>query len=260
MNETPATLRSRIRTESFKGTTAGLHPDFIQTNLVILPEEEANAFRDFAKKNPVSCPVLEEFTPGETESTLAPGSDIRTDVPAYRVYRFGELAEKRTDIQEIWQDDFVTFLIGCSFTFEHALMQKEIPLRHVAEEKTVPMFVTSLETTPSGPFCGPVVVSMRPIPAHLVEQAQTITAQFPSVHGAPIHIGAPEEIAIADLSQPDYGEAVTVNDGEVPVFWGCGVTPQQAILRAACPFAITHEPGAMFVTDSRHEKYREQAK
>lgn len=256
MNETPASLRSQIRAATFKGTTAGLHPAFIQTNLVILPKEEAKAFRDFAEKNPVSCPVLEEFSPGEITSSLAPGSDIRTDLPGYRIYRFGELSEKRSDIREMWQADFVTFLIGCSFTFEQALKQAEIPLRHVDEEKTVPMYITNIETTPAGPFHGPVVVSMRPIPAHLVAQAETITAQFPSVHGAPVHIGDPDKIGVTDLQSPDYGEAVTINDGEVPVFWGCGVTPQQAIVHAAVPLAVTHEPGAMFITDIKHEEYR----
>ena len=255
MTEHPKTFRELVREGAHQQTTSGILPEYIQTNVVILPSDWSEDFREFARNNPKSIPVLEEMPAGKTMPDMAEGSDIRTDIPGYRVYYPDGRMEKRIAITDIWQDDFVTFLIGCSFTFEHALAAEDIPLRHVEEKVTVPMYRTTIDTVPSGRFRGPVVVSMRPIPDHLIEKAVKITENFPSVHGGPIHIGQPEEIGISHLQKPDYGEPVTINPGETPVFWGCGVTPQQAVLQASPPIAITHEPGAMFMTDIKHASY-----
>ncbi|PYZ95038.1 DUF1445 domain-containing protein [Salipaludibacillus keqinensis] len=253
----PDSIRRLIRSGKHQGTTSGYLPSYIQTNVVILPKEYADEFREFTKLNPKSCPLLDELAPGEFSPALAKDADIRTDVPQYRVYRSDGQYEVVSDIRPYWQSDFVTFLIGCSFTFESALQEENITLRHVEENVTVPMYKTNIQTVPSGPFSGPMVVSMRPIPASDVDKAIKITGKFPSVHGSPIHAGDPSEIGIVDIRKPDYGDTVTIRENEIPVFWACGVTPQQAILHAKLPIVITHEPGKMFVTDVKHEAYRE---
>ncbi len=207
-------------------------------------------FSCFVQRNPKPCPILEVLEPGKYEPALtAPGADIRTDVALYRVYRNGELAAEEKDITSYWNDEMVTFLLGCSFTFETALIRAGIELRHIDQGKNVAMYVTNIQTIPAGMFFGPLVVSMRPIPASKVVRAVQITSRFPGVHGAPVHLGDPERIGIADLSKPDYGDPVEIKDDEVPVFWACGVTPQAVALKSKPPLMITHSPGHMFITD-----------
>jgi uncharacterized protein YcsI (UPF0317 family) len=222
----------------------------VQGNVVILPEADATDFLRYCQRNPKPCPVLAVSEPGvPTLPSLGVDIDIRTDVPAYRVWRNGELAEERHDITELWRDDLVTFVLGCSFSFEQALIDAGIPLRHVAEKRNVAMYRTSINTHAAGAFSGPMVVSMRPLKAADAIRAIQITSRFPNVHGAPVHIGDPTQIGISDLAKPDYGDAVSILSDEIPVFWACGVTPQAAILHARPPFCITHAPGAMLITD-----------
>ena len=216
---------------------------------------DAFDFLRFCGRNPKPCPLIEVTDPGDPEPRLtAAGADLRTDLSRYRVYRRGELAEERQDIGDLWQEDFVAFIIGCSFSFEHALLRAGVPLRHIETGANVPMYRTSVACTPAGRFSGPLVVSMRPIPAGLVPLATTVTARVPQVHGAPVHVGAPEELGIKDLDAPDYGETVEVREDEVPVFWACGVTPQAVALEATPEIMITHSPGHMFVTRVTNEE------
>lgn len=231
-------------------------PGFVQANLVILPQDWAFDFLLFCQRNPRPCPLLEVTEPGDPEPReLAKGADLRTDLPLYRVYREGRLSEESTDIRGMWRDDLVSFLIGCSFTFESALMEEGIPVRHVEMGVNVPMYITTVPCRPAGRLRGPMVMSMRPIPAAMVARAVMATALFPAVHGAPLHVGEPEAIGIGDLSRPDYGDPVEIREGEVPVFWGCGVTPQAILIASGPPFAITHAPGHMFVSDKRNVEY-----
>jgi uncharacterized protein YcsI (UPF0317 family) len=243
-------LREAIRRGEFRGTTSGLLPGSVQANVVILPERLASDFRLFCERNPKPCPLLEETRPGEVSPPKsAATADVRTDVPLYRVYVQGKLVAEAAEILSFWRDDLVTFLLGCSFTFEHALARAGIPLRHQEERKTVPMYVTSLATEPAGIFSGPLVVSMRPVPGELVALAVAISERFPLAHGAPVQVGDPETLGIRDLSRPDYGDAVSIAPGEVPVFWACGVTPQAVALEAEPELLITHAPGHMLITD-----------
>ncbi len=245
----PQEVWAACRRGAWTRTTAGLAPGYAQANVVILPESEAFDFLRFAQRNPKPCPVIEVLEPGDPEPKLtAPGADLRTDVPRYWVYRDGVMIEERTQILDLWRDDLVAFLIGCSFTFEQPLLEAGLPIRHQECGCTVPMYRTNRACTPAGRFAGPMVVSMRPIPAHLVAKAVTVTAQYPSMHGAPVHIGAPEALGITDLGRPDYGEPVPVGPDEIPVFWACGVTPQAVAVESKVPFMITHAPGHMFVT------------
>lgn len=254
---TPGEVRRECRAGAWTTQTSGLAPGFAQANLVILPRDDAEDFLQFCQLNPKPCPLLEVTEPGGFSlKSLAADADLRTDLPMYRVWRDGELVEEPTSIAEFWRDDLVSFLIGCSFTFEAALIEKGIPVRHVELGRNVPMFQTSLACQSAGKFHGPLVVSMRPLrPAQAIEAVQ-ITAQFPDVHGAPIHIGLPQEIGIVDLQNPDFGEAVPVEADELPVFWACGVTPQAALMAAKPGFAITHSPGCMFVSDLKDESLR----
>lgn len=243
-------LRLRIRSGGFTGPTSGLAPGMAQANLVVLPAGDAADFEAFCSANPRPCPLLEVTAAGDpVPRRLAPGADLRTDLPAYRVYRDGRLVEERSEVRELWRDDLVAFLIGCSFTFEHALLREGIPVRHIELGRNVPMYVTNRECVPAGRFAGPLVVSMRPIPEPLVQRAAEVTGRYPQMHGAPVHVGDPAALGIGDLSRPDYGEAVPVGEGEVPVFWACGVTPQAVALASKVPFMITHAPGCMFITD-----------
>lgn len=220
---------------------------------MILPEALAGDFLRFAQRNPKPCPVIGMTEPGDPfVRELGQDVDLRTDLPRYRVWRNGELVSEPEDIRDLWRDDLVGFVIGCSFSFEEALMAAGLPLRYVACGKNVPMFRTNLACRPAGVFSGPMVVSMRSFtPADAIRAIQ-ITSRFPSVHGAPVHIGLPEAIGIADIMKPDYGDAVEVAPGELPVFWACGVTPQAVIAAAKPEFAITHAPGCMLVTDKRN--------
>jgi uncharacterized protein YcsI (UPF0317 family) len=243
-------LRAEIRNGRFSGPTAGLARGVAQANLVVLPMEEAAEFHRFCLANPKPCPLLEVTGPGDpVPHLLASAADLRTDLPRYRVYRDGELTEERTDINDLWRDDLVAFLTGCSFTFERALVEAGVPVRHLELGCNVPMYRTVRQCVPVGRFHGPLVVSMRPIPASLVATAITVTEAYPHMHGAPVHVGDPAALGIMDLSAPDYGDAVPVEEGEVPVFWACGVTPQAVALASRVPFMITHSPGHMFITD-----------
>lgn len=252
--KSPEELRSLIRSGEWKGVTAGLAPGYVQANLAILPRDLAFDFLLFCQRNPKPCPLLEVLEAGRFEpERMAPGADLRTDVPRYRIFRDGEMVGEEKDIQSLWRDDLVSFLLGCSFSFETALLKAGVPLRHLDEGKNVSMYVTSIETTPAGTFSGPMVVSMRPIHHSQVVRAVQVTSRFPSVHGAPVHIGDPAAIGIKDITRPDYGEPIEIRQGEVPVFWACGVTPQAVALKSKPPFIITHSPGYMFITDWRDE-------
>ncbi|EHR59656.1 putative hydro-lyase [Saccharomonospora cyanea] len=246
---TPEQARERFRS-GWRVPTAGLCPGWAQANLVSVPREYAYDVLLFAQRNPKPCPVLDVTEPGAVSTSVFAG-DLRTDLPAYRVYRDGEFVEERTDVSELWRDDLVSFLIGCSFTFESALLEAGVPVRHIEQGRNVPMYVTDRECRPAGGMAGPLVVSMRPLPASAVATAVRVTSRFPDVHGAPVHIGDPAELGIADLGQPDFGDAVDVRDGELPVFWACGVTPQAAVMRSRPPFALSHAPGHMAITDIR---------
>ncbi len=249
---TGAEIRALCRDGKFDGPTAGVAAGFAQANLIILPATDAQSFAEFCRLNPAPCPVLEVTEPGDFEPrVLAPGADLRTDLPRYRVYRDGVCVDAPTSITPHWTDNLVSFLLGCSFGFESALMASGVPVRHVEEGRNVPMYRTSIACRPAGLFEGPLVVSMRPMTEEQADQAVRVTAPLPQMHGAPVRIGAAEELGIADLDHPDYGDAVTIRPGEVPVFWACGVTPIEALIRAKLHFAITHEPGHMFVTDIR---------
>ncbi|WP_216209231.1 putative hydro-lyase [Amycolatopsis aidingensis] len=246
----PARLRQRCRSGSWTGATAGACAGYLQANLVILGERDAAGFARLCRANPTPLPLLERTEPGEyTGLRTAPGADIRTDAPAYHVHRHGLFEAEVTSIEEFWRTDFVTFLLGCSYTAEAALLAAGVRLRHVAEGVVPPMFVTDLGCEPAGGFHGPMVVSMRPIEREQLAEAVAVTGEYPLAHGGPVHIGDPAEIGIADLTTPDWGDPMVPLATEVAVFWACGVTPQ-AVIRAAAPeLAITHAPGRMFVTD-----------
>ena len=248
--QTPKEIRQAIRQGRYAGGTAGLAPGYVQANLVILPQAQAYDFLVFCQRNPRPCPLIEVTDAGNPEPAgVASGADLRSDVPRYRVYREGRLEAEVTDITGEWRKDFVAFLLGCSFTFENALLQAGVPLRHIEEKRIVPMWRTSLACRPAGIFRGPMVVSMRPIPASLIPRAVTVTARYPMAHGAPVHVGDPARIGIADIGKPDWGDPVTILPGEEPIFWACGVTPQAVALEARPPLVITHAPGHMFITD-----------
>ena len=248
-------VRAAARRGELTGQTSGLAPGFAQANLAILPQDLAADFEEFCRLNPKPCPLLDVTEPGNPiPQKTAPAADLRTDLPRYRVWRNGELIDEPTDITEYWQDDLVSFLIGCSFTFEAALLREGIPVRHIEMGVNVPMYRTNLQCTPAGVFHGPLVVSMRPLKPPQAIAAMQITARYPDVHGAPIHLGLPEQIGIVDLARPDFGDAVPVHDDELPVFWACGVTPQSVIMSAKPPLAITHSPGCMFLTDVRDDE------
>jgi O-6-methylguanine DNA methyltransferase len=237
--------------------TSGMAPGYAQANLVILPKTFAFDFLLFCTRNHQACPLLEVTSPGIPILTeIASGADIRTDLPKYRIWKNGIVVDEPTNITSLWQDTFVTFLLGCSFSFEEALLKNKIPVRNIEEKKNVPMYRTSIENKKAGPFGGFLVVSMRPMTLKQAEKAAEITSHFPRVHGRPIHIGDPSKIGITDLSKPHYGDAVTMKPNEVPVFWACGVTPQEALIAAKVPFAITHSPGHMFVSDKLNEDLR----
>jgi len=247
---TGARERQRSRAGAFAGQTSGLAPGYVQGNVVILPDAVATDFLRFCQLNPKPCPILAVGQKGDPKlPMLGADVDIRTDVPRYRVWRDGEAIDEPTDIAGLWRGDLVSFVIGCSFSFEEALIADGLDVRHISLGRNVPMFRTSIETVAAGPFRGPLVVSMRPFaPADAIRAIQ-VTSRFPAAHGAPVHIGLPDRIGIRDIAAPDYGDAVPVGEGELPVFWACGVTPQAVLRAAKLPFAITHAPGCMLITD-----------
>lgn len=253
-NCTPINVRKKIRNGVILGNTSGLCPGFVQGNLVILPEEFAVDFELFCLNNPAPCPVLSISRSGDFSiDKLGKDIDIRTDVPEYHIFIDGELKDSVPDLLRYWRDDLVTFVLGCSFSFEDALIENGISIRNIDRQKNVSMYQTSLKAKPSKLFSGNYVVSMRPILPKDVDRTFQITSKFEKAHGAPIHIGNPEEIGIPDLSKPDFGDPVEVYENEVPVFWACGVTPQLAIKNAKLPFAITHVPGKMLITDKQYK-------
>ncbi len=253
---TPDEARRRYRAGLAVPTT-GWASGYAQANLVVLPREWAFDMLLFAQRNPQAVPLLDVTDPGSTTTALAPGADLRTDVPRYRVWRDGLLVDEPMDVTELWREDLVTFVIGCSFTFEAALQDAGVPLRNVEQGRNVAMYRTHVPCRPAGRLAGPLVVSMRPVPAGHVVTAVQVTARMPQVHGAPVHVGSPASLGIADLGAPDFGDVVDVQDGDVPVFWACGVTPQAALMASAAPFAITHAPGFMLVTDVPDADYRQ---
>lgn len=244
------TVRDAIRSGRYSGHTAGLALGRLQCNLAILPGAYAADFHDFCRNNPKACPLAGVSEPGAfAVPRLGPEVDVRTDAARYNVYKFGVLERQVTDLLDLWQEDLVAFAIGCSFTFENALQRAGIAMRHIDRNVTVPMYRTTIETAPSGPFGGGMVVSMRPIPKLRLDEVYSVCRAYPLAHGAPVHAGDPAEIGIPDLNSPDWGQAVPVHDDEVPVFWACGVTPQVAIMTAKPPLSITHAPGAMLIAD-----------
>lgn len=249
---TPIELRQLIRNGELIQPTAGMAPGHVQANLAILPKELAFDFMLFCQRNPKPCPLLEVVEAGSSEpKQMAPGADLRSDVPKYRIYEHGELVNEVDDISDYWTDDLVSFLLGCSFSFEAALTEAGISQRHVERGTNVSMYITNMPTTPAGDFSGPMVVSMRPVPREKVVRAVQVTTRFPAVHGAPVHIGDPGAIGITDITRPDLGDPVEIRDDEVPVFWACGVTPQAVAMNSKPSLMITHSPGYMFITDHR---------
>lgn len=249
---TPAAVRAACRSGEFSGPTSGLAPGFAQANLVVLPRRFEDDFRRYCERNPRPCPLLEISRspvlsgPG----SVAPGADLSTELPRYLLFREGGFEEERTEVRDVWADDASAFLLGCSFGFEAALVEAGIRLRHHEERRIVPMYRTDRATARAGPFGGLLVVSMRPVPGDRVEEACRISGAFPLAHGAPVHVGDPDALGIHDLDAPDFGDSGGLLRGEVPMFWACGVTSQEAVRRARPPWVITHAPGHMLVTDA----------
>jgi len=255
---TPAEVRLAARKGLLARQTSGMAEGFVQANLAVLPGNLAYDFLLFCTRNPKPCPLLEVGGKGDYLTRfIADGADIRTDIPKYRIYRNGTLTEEPLDLMDVWQDDFVFFLIGCSFSFETRLMAAGVPIRHIEAGSNVPMYITDVQCRPAGVFHGPLVVSMRPIPGRLVAKAVEITSALPAVHGSPVHIGDPSAIGIRDISRPDFGDPVEIKPGEIPVFWACGVTPQAAALATKPEIMITHSPGHMFVGDIEDSRIQE---
>src|SRR5262245_534996 len=247
-----AAVRQAARTGEWRKPTPGLAPGYVQANLVVVPRDLAFDFLLFCQRNPKPCPILDVTEPGAAEPKLvAAGADLRTDVPRYRVFQNGKLVDEPEHLKTLWRDDLVGFLLGCSFTFENALLEAGLPVRHLEAGCNVSMYRTNIACRPAGVFRGPMVVSMRPMTMAQALRAVQVCSRFPRAHGAPVHIGDPAAIGIRDIATPDFGDMVTIQPGEVPVFWACGVTPQAVAMAARPPLLITHKPGHMFVTDLR---------
>jgi len=251
---TPRAARALFRA-GLSVPTSGWSAGYAQANLLTIPREHAFDFLLFAQRNPKPCPILDVLEAGQVSGGILDG-DIRTDVPRYRVYRHGVLDAEVTDITPYWSDDLVSFLIGCSFTFEHPLLDAGVPVRHIDAGRNVPMYLTSTRCRGAGRLSGPLVVSLRPIPADRVADAVRISSRFPAVHGAPVHVGDPASLGITDLAHPDFGDPPVIEPGDVPVFWACGVTPQAMVMETRPELAITHAPGYMLITDARDADYQ----
>lgn len=252
-NAMPQQVRNLIRKGEITRPTSGMCRGYAQANLVVLPKDLAYDFLLFTQRNPKACPVLEVSDVGSRSLRyIAKDCDIAKDIPKYRVYKKGKVVGEYTDVEEFWQDDFVSFLIGCSFSFESEMLQADIEVRHITEDCNVPMYMTNIECESAGIFNGKMVVSMRPIRYDQIVRSITVTETMPKVHGTPIHIGDPSVIGIKDINKPDFGDSVTIKDGEVPVFWPCGVTPQSVIMNVAPDLVITHSPGHMLITDIKN--------
>ncbi len=252
-NMKPSEVRALIRAGKIDFPTAGMCFGYAQANLVILPGEYAADFEEFTRLNPFPCPVLEILRNTPITHEMADHADILRDIPRYRIYENGVFTKEETDVSSYWRDGDAGFLLGCSFSFEEALLKAGIDIRHITQKRNVPMFKTNIQTKKAGPFYGPMVVSMRPMTPENAKKAYDITVKMPNVHGAPVQIGDPEKIGVKDVMKPDYGEAVDFLPGEIPVFWPCGVTPQAAIENAKLPLVITHAPGHMFITDIKND-------
>ena len=254
----PSEVRSMIRAGEIVRPTSGMCAGYAQANLCVLPKEYAYDFLLFATRNKKSCPLLEVSDVGSrTLKKIAKDADIATDIPKYRIYENGKMTGEYTDVSEFWRDDLVSFLIGCSFSFESELIEAGIDVRHITENCNVPMYLTNIDCEPAGIFSGKMVVSMRPIPYDQIVKAVTVTETLPSVHGTPVHIGDPSVIGIKDINHPDFGDMVTIKPGEVPVFWCCGVTPQSVVMNSKPSFCITHAPGHMFITDVKNVELKD---
>ncbi|MDR2647621.1 MAG: putative hydro-lyase [Oscillospiraceae bacterium] len=251
-NLSPADVRAKIRAGEITGQTSGMCNGFAQANLIILPKAYAYDFLLFAQRNPKPCPVLEVSEAGDRMLHRIADADIATDIPKYRIYENGVMTGEYTDVSAFWRDDLVSFLIGCSFSFESELLEAGVRVRHIEENRNVPMYLTNIACDPAGALHGNMVVSMRPLPPEQIVRAVTATAAMPRVHGTPVHIGDPAQIGIRDINKPDFGESVTIHDGETPVFWACGVTPQSVVMASKPTLAITHAPGHMLITDIKN--------
>lgn len=253
--KTAEEIRRLIRAQEITNSTAGMAIGYTQANLVILRKEHAYDFLLFSQRNPKACPIIEVTDVGSPIPKLtAPNSDIRTDLPRYRIYRDGKFDEEVLDITPYWENDMVAFLIGCSFTFETPLLENDIPVRHIEEKCNVPMYKTNIQCEDAGKFHGPMVVSMRPMTSENAIRATQITSRYPQVHGSPVHIGDPSSIGITNIHKPDFGDSVTIKKNEIPVFWACGVTPQAVAMESKPDLMITHGPGCMFITDLLDKK------
>ncbi len=249
----PASEVRALMRQGVSAPTAGVCEGNVQANLAILPKQYAYDFLLFCYRNPKPCPLLDVTDPGSPRTRLAKDADLRTDLPKYRVYENGNYVAEVTDITQYWSSDLVAFLIGCSYTFESALLAGGVPVRHIEQGTVVPMYTSNIQCAPSGTFSGPTVITMRPIPYELVSKAVQITSRYPGVHGAPVHVGDPAYVGV-DLSRPEYGGQISeIRKGETPVFWACGVTPQAVAQKSRVPLMITHAPGHMFITDIRNE-------
>jgi len=245
--------RLACRRGDFSSQTSGQCNGFAQANLCILPKEYAYDFLLFCVRNPKPCPLLHVLEEGQF--VFGQDIDVRSDLPKYRVYENGVLQEgELTNIESLWRPDFVTFVIGCSFSFEEAMARAGLPLRHVETRRNVPMYNTNIPCAQAGVFSGNMVVSMRPMTPAQALKAVEVTSRYPRVHGAPVHVGTPSDIGVADIDKPDYGEQVEIRPGEIPVFWACGVTPQAIVMKSKPSVCITHAPGCMLVLDTRNDE------
>ncbi len=253
-NLAPSLLREQIRSGNWTGPTSGVATGYVQTNLVMLPKDVAFEFLLFCIRNPKPCPILDVLEPGQVKPTIAPDADLRTDVPKYRIFRHGNLEKEVTDVTDLFDRDMVSLLLGCSFSFENALLAAGVPVRNIEEGKNVSMYITSRKCRSAGRFKSSLVVSMRPMTPEQAVRAIQVTTRFHLTHGGPVHLGASRDIGIKDLSQPDFGDPVEIKPGEIPVFWACGVTSTLAAISASLPLVITHAPGHMFVSDLKDEE------
>jgi len=251
--KSPSELRQLIRNREWTGPTSGAAQGYVQANLVMLPKGEAFNFLLFCVRNPKPCPILDVLEPGRVEPSIAPGADLRSDLPRYRIFENGKFKDEVEDVSDVFKDDMVSFLLGCSFSFENAMLAAGLPIRNLAEGKNVSMYITDVACRPAGVFSAPLVVSMRPMTPEQAVRAVQITTRFHLTHGAPVHIGDPDQIGIKDIDRPDFGDPVTIRPGEVPVFWACGVTSALAATSTPLPLVITHAPGHMFVSDLKDE-------
>ncbi|MDO5115113.1 MAG: putative hydro-lyase [Synergistaceae bacterium] len=255
-NTSPREMRNLIRAGEWTYPTTGLCNGNVQCNLIVLPKDWAYDFLVFAQRNPKSCPLLDVTEIGSPKPVImAEDSDLRTDIPKYRVWRDGVVVDEPTDVIKYWRDDLVAFLTGCSFSFENALVENSIPMRHIDDGTNVAVYITNIQCTPAGRLSGPMVVSMRPVRNEKVPASVLCTGRFPSMHGAPVHIGDPSAIGIKDINKVDFGDRIEVKEGEMPVFWACGVTPQAVVMNSKPPFAITHAPGYMYISDRTDTEY-----